>query len=98
LHNILYLLHKTSTCFGHLSWPLPGSYSLVDVYSVYGLDIWLKHVGVLYNKYKNTVQLIGSEICVHSTVARKMYNIKYIRKYNWRFSFIQQKNYEYISL
>jgi len=42
-----------------------GVTSLVDVYSVYGLDIWLKHVGVLYNEYKNTMQLIGSQICVH---------------------------------
>jgi len=26
LHNILYLLHKPPTRFGHLSWPLSGSY------------------------------------------------------------------------
>jgi hypothetical protein len=25
-----------------------------------GQDIWPKHVGVVYNEYKNTVQLVGS--------------------------------------
>ena len=27
-------------------------------------DIWSKHVGALYNNYKNNLQLVGSEICV----------------------------------
>jgi len=31
----------------------------------------------VYNKYKSTVQLVGSELCVYETVARKMYYIKY---------------------
>jgi len=38
-------------------------------------EVWSKH-GVLYNKYKNIVQLAGSEICVYWTTARKICNIK----------------------
>ena len=29
-----------------------------------GKDIWPKRVRVVYNKYKNIVQIIGGEICV----------------------------------
>jgi len=27
-------------------------------------EIWPKYVGVVYNKYKNIVQLVGGEICI----------------------------------
>jgi hypothetical protein len=30
-----------------------------------GQDIWPKHVGAVYNKSKNSVQLVGGEIYVH---------------------------------
>jgi len=38
--------------------------------------MWPKRVGDLYNKYKNIVQLVDSEICVYWTVACRRYNIK----------------------
>jgi len=43
-----YLLYKTPTCFGREE----------------GQDTWPKYVGVLYNKYMNTVRPVGSEMCV----------------------------------
>jgi hypothetical protein len=30
-----------------------------------GHDIQPKHVGVVYNKYKNTVHLVGGEVCAY---------------------------------
>jgi hypothetical protein len=41
------------------------------------MELWLKRLGALYNKYKNTVQLVGSEICLYYLIAWKMYNVKY---------------------
>ena len=29
-----------------------------------GQNIWPKHVEIVYNRYKITVQLVGSEICL----------------------------------
>ena len=32
------------------------------------LQVWPKHVGVVYNKYKNIVQIVVSEIFIYYTV------------------------------
>jgi hypothetical protein len=42
-----------------------------------GHDIWLKHAGALYNKHRNVVQVVCSEICVYWTAAWKVHNSKY---------------------
>ena len=73
----LYLLYTTPTCFGHISKSSSGSYKFprsvhVLAYTLHISsklpedirDVWPKHVGVVYDKYKNAVQLAGDEICV----------------------------------
>jgi len=52
-----------------------------------GQDMWLKHVGVVYNKYKKTVQLVGGQICVYWTDTQEMYNIKYSQSYSIKIIF-----------
>jgi hypothetical protein len=63
----VYLLHRTVTCFGHISWPFSGSYTFGQYvkYSLYGNLVRPKHVAVPYNKYKNITQTIGSQIWVN---------------------------------
>jgi hypothetical protein len=52
LYNVLYLLYKTPTCFGHISCHLQGVTSLVDVYNVYGnLPYVNGGLYIIYNIY-----------------------------------------------
>jgi len=37
------------------------------------LQVWPKHVGVVYNTHKNIVQIVVGEICIYYTVVWKMY-------------------------
>jgi hypothetical protein len=67
-----FILYKALKRFGHISWPSSGSYKVCK----YVHHTWLKIVGVLYNKYENTVQLDGSAI-----VSQKRYIIKYKKKW-----------------
>jgi len=62
---LIYLLHRAATCFGHISWPLSGSYKFGRrvKYSLYGNFTRPKHVAVPYNKYKNIVKIINCQIC-----------------------------------
>ena len=62
----VYLLHRTATCFGHISWPFSGSYKFDwrVKYSLYGNLVRRKHVAVPYNKYKNIVQIVCCQIWV----------------------------------
>ena len=80
------LLHVSAIYPGHFQ----GVTSLVDVYSVYGLHIWLKHVGVLYNKCKNTMQLLVVKFS-YIRLLHGRCTTSNIRKCNLRLSFIQQK-------
>jgi hypothetical protein len=36
------------------------SYEICSYILAFFMELWLKRLGALYNKYKNTVQLVGS--------------------------------------